>query len=93
MQLAKSIVDSAYITQAIEGRHRIEKLIRVLLTQRRIPEHAWTQSTIKQFLHELSSMDSNNFINNVGFGERESRVYSSLVQSRHIFFGHGIGIE
>jgi len=28
-------------------------------------------------------MDSNNFPGNIGVGEREGRIYSSLVQRRH----------
>ena len=91
LELAKAIVDDAYIDQATEARHRIEKLIRILLTQRKIPDRPWTTSTIELFLHELSMMDSNNFIENVGFGERESRVFSSIVQKRHFHLGHGIG--
>jgi len=36
-------------------------------------------------------MDSNNFVGNVGAGEREARVYSSLVYKRHYGLAHGIG--
>lgn len=36
-------------------------------------------------------MDTNNFINKVGVGERESRIYSNLVEKRNYFMGHGIG--
>lgn len=35
--------------------------------------------------------DSNNFLDNVGVGEREARVYSQLVARRHYRFAHGIG--
>lgn len=36
-------------------------------------------------------MDSNNFQNRVGVGEREARIFSPLVRSRHFGLGHGIG--
>ena len=34
---------------------------------------------------------SNNFLDNVGVGEREARIFSSLVARRHYHFGHGMG--
>lgn len=36
-------------------------------------------------------MDSNNFLDNVGVGEREARVASELVARRHYRLAHGIG--
>lgn len=36
-------------------------------------------------------MDSNNFYNKCGVGERESRIYSNIVSKRHFYMGHGIG--
>jgi len=36
-------------------------------------------------------MDSNNFKSNTGVGEREGRIFSSLVDERHYHFAHGIG--
>ncbi len=36
-------------------------------------------------------MDSNNFLGNVGVGEREGRVASALVAARHLRLAHGIG--
>ena len=38
---------------------------------------------IESFLLELSQLDSNNFLDNCGVGEREGRVYSKLVQRRN----------
>lgn len=40
---------------------------------------------------DCSLMDSNNFIDNVGVGEREARVFSPLVSRRHYRLAHGIG--
>lgn len=36
-------------------------------------------------------MDSNNFLDNVGVGEREARVASELVARRHYRLAHGVG--
>ena len=36
-------------------------------------------------------MDSNNFLDNVGVGEREARVACSLVANRHYRLSHGMG--
>eukprot|EP01133_Synstelium_polycarpum_P014260 gene14260-16832_t len=36
-------------------------------------------------------MDSNNFIENTGVGEREGRIYSRIVDKRHFGLSHGIG--
>ena len=36
-------------------------------------------------------MDSNNFLANIGVGEREARVASSLVARRHYRLAHGMG--
>lgn len=36
-------------------------------------------------------MDSNNFVDNVGVGEREARVACDLVAQRHFRLAHGIG--
>ena len=42
-------------------------------------------------LNELAMMDSNNFTSNAGVGEREGRIFSSLVSRRHFHMSHGIG--
>lgn len=36
-------------------------------------------------------MDSNNFLDNIGVGEREARIFSDIVRNRHFSLGHGIG--
>jgi O-phospho-L-seryl-tRNASec:L-selenocysteinyl-tRNA synthase len=43
--------------------------------QRRLPETGWDDASITELLTELSNMDSNNFVDNVGVGEREARVH------------------
>lgn len=42
-------------------------------------------------MNELASLDSNNFMNKCGVGEREARIVCNLVKKRHYNLGHGIG--
>ncbi len=42
-------------------------------------------------VQDAALMDSNNFLDNVGVGEREARVASELVARRHYRLAHGIG--
>jgi O-phospho-L-seryl-tRNASec:L-selenocysteinyl-tRNA synthase len=51
----------------------------------------WSDAHIELLLRELALMDSNNFVGNAGVGEREGRVFSSLVKKRHFDFSHGVG--
>ena len=39
----------------------------------------------------MANLDSNNFPGKSGAGEREGRVYSNMVLSRHFNLSHGIG--
>lgn len=45
-----------------------------LFSNRRLPARGWDDAQIEYLLTELSLMDSNNFTENVGVGEREGRV-------------------
>merc|ERR550534_3602053 len=51
----------------------------------------WEDREIELLMAQISAMDSNNFPSNCGVGEREGRVYSSLVARRNFNLGHGIG--
>jgi O-phospho-L-seryl-tRNASec:L-selenocysteinyl-tRNA synthase len=42
----------------------------------RLPEIGWDDLAIESFLNTISQMDTNNFINKIGVGERESRIFS-----------------
>ncbi|XP_030047106.1 O-phosphoseryl-tRNA(Sec) selenium transferase [Microcaecilia unicolor] len=87
----EQLVSPAYVRQGSQGRRTHELLIRQLLDTGKCPESGWDESTIELFLHELSIMDSNNFLGNCGVGEREGRVASGLVARRHYRLIHGIG--
>lgn len=89
--LAKALVDGAYIEQGCAELRRREAAVRSLLSQRCIPDDAWDEDTISYFMSQLSLMDSNNFSGAVGAGEREGRIFSSIVRRRHFGLGHGVG--
>ncbi|KAL7464084.1 hypothetical protein ACHAXS_004420 [Conticribra weissflogii] len=80
--------------------------IKALFHHKRLPDRGWTDIQIQRLLFELSVLDTNceetvktqlfsndsNFSHRwTGAGEREGRIYSSLVSSRHFGLGHGIG--
>uniref|UniRef100_A0A6A7G3Z3 O-phosphoseryl-tRNA(Sec) selenium transferase n=1 Tax=Hirondellea gigas TaxID=1518452 RepID=A0A6A7G3Z3_9CRUS len=89
--LSEKIISRAYADQASQSRRQREKLIKALISNRRIPKDGWDSVSIELFLSEIASMDSNNFMDNVGVGEREARIFSSLVSERNYRLGHGIG--
>ena len=89
--LAASLVDKAYVEQARQARRVTEQLVKNLIAQRAIPERGWSDESIQLLLRELAAMDSNNFPDNVGVGEREGRVFSGIVSARNFGFSHGIG--
>ena len=47
-----------------------------------MPRQGWDDEQIKFLMRDLALMDSNNFVDNVGVGEREGRVYSRFVWER-----------
>ena len=81
----------AYVAQGSQARTRRSKLVTSLLSERRLPKTPWDDASIEAFLAEASMMDSNNFLDNVGVGEREARVFSPIVARRHWNLAHGIG--
>ncbi|XP_065828040.1 O-phosphoseryl-tRNA(Sec) selenium transferase-like [Oscarella lobularis] len=88
---ARGIIPAAYLRQASDAKAAREALVRHLLEQRKLPLEGWTDDMIEMLLRDLAQMDSNNFPGNVGVGEREARIYSTLVSQRHFRLGHGIG--
>ena len=81
--------------------------IKSLFHHKRLPEVGWSDVQIQRLLLELSCLDTNceesvkgQLANGnsssyphrwTGAGEREGRIYSPLVSSRHFGLGHGIG--
>ena len=91
LKLARGFVDAEYIKQGAQALQSQQNFLKVLMSQRRLPDVGWSEATIEYVLTELALMDSNNFPGNVGVGEREARVLSPLVARRHHRLCHGIG--
>ncbi|KAI4835579.1 O-phosphoseryl-tRNA(Sec) selenium transferase [Plasmodium brasilianum] len=68
-----------------------ENILSNILTHGRIPDEGLNEITIMHILHKISSQNLCNSEKNVKIGERENRIYSALVRSKYIGFGHGIG--
>ncbi|PSC71504.1 O-phosphoseryl-tRNA selenium transferase [Micractinium conductrix] len=90
-EAACGLVSRTYITQGEQALSRRRRLVKALLSQRRLPARGWDDATIEMLLQDAAAMDSNNFVDNVGVGEREARVASELVARRHYRLAHGIG--
>ena len=56
-----------------------------------MPKEPWDETTIHLLMNRIAMMDSNNYQGNCGVGEREARVFSSLVKEKNWNLGHGIG--
>lgn len=88
---ASNLVKVTYVRQGIQNLASRQQLLKILLTHKKLPVHGWDDSVIEFALTELAAMDSNNFMSNVGVGEREGRVYSEIIRRRHFRMSHGIG--
>ena len=89
--IAKGLIKDTYLQQGVQGIRTRRSALKTLMTTRSIPEQGLGDMTIEAILAEFAAMDSNNFLGNCGLGEREGRVYSSLVMRRHFNLSHGIG--
>jgi O-phospho-L-seryl-tRNASec:L-selenocysteinyl-tRNA synthase len=84
-------ISKTYLSQGSDSLRARNNLMKTLISERRMPREPWNDQTIEYLLQQLSIMDSNNFLNNSGLGEREGRVFSPLVHRRHFGLSHGIG--
>ncbi|RLN36734.1 hypothetical protein BBO99_00001769 [Phytophthora kernoviae] len=91
IELAAQLVPATYIQQGLDAVRSREKLVTTLLAQRRLPDDGWDDGSVELLLQTLSAMDSNNFRGSAGAGEREARVFSSIVARRHFYLSHGVG--
>lgn len=91
IQLLEKFVPKNYIQQGQHAHLAHENEIRILIEKRKIPQKKWSNERIELFINHLSSMDSNNFEDGCGLGEREGRVFSDLVSKRNYHLSHGIG--
>eukprot|EP00392_Amoebophrya_sp_AT5.2_P016249 g16507.t1 len=90
-QQLQGLLEPGYVQQAEQQLNSVSKKITTLLSQRRLPKDPWTDLEIESFLRQVSLLDANNALGNVGVGEREGRVFSRLVEQRHFGFTHGVG--
>ena len=90
-EVLKHIVRESYVKQGLQNEQGRKKLIKSVLTHKKLPKLGWDDALIEHVINDLSCLDSNNFMSNCGVGEREGRVFSSLVARRHYQLSHGIG--
>ncbi|KAJ6634831.1 O-phosphoseryl-tRNA(Sec) selenium transferase [Pseudolycoriella hygida] len=86
-----SLVPANHLNVSLDASQTTKKTFRVLFEKKKLPENGWSDVMIEQIVQFLSSLDSNNFPNKCGVGEREARIACKLVAQRHFGFGHGIG--
>merc|ERR1711963_12258 len=84
-------IPAAYSTIAEDVQKGRDAKISHLLAQKKMPIDGWSEIEIERLLQKFSDMDSNNFPNNCGVGEREGRVYSNLVCRKTWNLAHGVG--
>lgn len=78
--LAEEIINPSYVRLGKNSINKREKMMKELLSQRQLPSEGLDDLTIRYFLDEFALMDSNNFDQKIGVGERESRIFSSMVK-------------
>ncbi|KAI9138120.1 soluble liver antigen/liver pancreas antigen [Paraphysoderma sedebokerense] len=89
--LLEPFLPPTYLALSQQSLSQRESLFSWILQHKKLPEHGWTESDVEWLLQMLSKMDSNNFDENAGLGEREARIAVPMVARRHYNFGHGIG--
>jgi O-phospho-L-seryl-tRNASec:L-selenocysteinyl-tRNA synthase len=98
-------IPQAHTTVGLSNLIHADKAYRSLFVNRRMPDEGWSDVTIQHLLYTLSTLDTNHKTPAqqqhssrrrtnprwCGVGEREGRVFSGLVASRHFGLSHGIG--
>lgn len=56
-----------------------------------LPADGLSDEAIEEILRRVAAFDANNRVGTCGVGEREGRLFSSLVRRRHWGLAHGIG--
>ena len=88
---ASKLVDAHVVDQARQVEKTNRRPVQELVDQRRLPAKGWSDDAVEKLLRDCAAMDSNNFEENVGVGEREARVFSGVVRRRHFGLAHGVG--
>ena len=84
-------MNASYVKQGVQNLSSRHQYLKILLSNKKLPAEGWSDTLIEFALTEFAAMDSNNFMSNVGVGEREGRIYSGLVSRRNYGMSHGIG--
>ncbi|TNN16517.1 O-phosphoseryl-tRNA(Sec) selenium transferase [Schistosoma japonicum] len=87
----KRYIGDSYVKRWQERSSRKKKKLAIILEQGHLPDIGLSEADIEALLLQISSMDSNNWENSVGVGEREGRVLVDFIRRRHYGFTHGIG--
>lgn len=91
---------TTHVTVGLSNLIASNKDLRSLFVNRRLPLSGWSDIQIQHLLYTLATLDTNHkqTVNLkgksnrwCGVGEREGRVYSSLVLQRHSGLSHGTG--
>ncbi len=88
---ASEIVGQGYAKISEQSVNSSENQIMDLLNHRAIPKQPFDELTIQSLMTRIALMDANNYLGNTGVGEREGRIFSSIVKSKNFNLGHGIG--
>ena len=87
----KNSAENSHFLPADASQKSYEAIISQVINQGKLPEEGLPPQQIEALINRLSMIDSNNWKNLVPVGEREGRVYSSLVKTRNYNLSHGIG--
>jgi len=88
---ASEIVGVGYGKISEQSVNSSDNLVMDLLNHRAVPKQPFDELTIQALMTKVALMDANNYIGNAGVGEREGRIFSSIVRSKNFNLGHGIG--
>lgn len=70
IKFACQIIKTSYATLGYNSLQKRAKIMKQLLTQRQLPDEGLDQLTINYIMDELAIMDSNNFHDKIGVGQR-----------------------
>ena len=79
------------IQTANDGHNSLIKAINKMISTGDPPEEPFSPTETQYLLNQLAMMDTNNFREKIGVGEREGRVLSSTLKNRYFGLTHGIG--
>lgn len=74
-----------------ENLRSLHRIVRCMLAQRACPELGVSDVMVEHILTQLALLDTNNFEDHIGGGEREGRVVAPLVRRRTFGLSHGVG--